>query len=141
VGVILVVDDDPGIRESVRRILTAEDHTVFTASDGYQGVLLTRREQPDVVLTDLTMPGIDGRTVCEMLREDPRTCTTRIIAMSAGLTLYESTSGLLADTILAKPFTANLLIANISLQMRKHCTERLARTVPAQPIPCVSARD
>lgn len=125
-GVILVVDDDAGIRESVRRILAADGHTVFTAEDGQQAILVSRRELPDVVLTDLHMPGLDGRSVCEVLREDPRTRTTRIIAMSAGANLYHQTNGLQADTVMSKPFTANLLIANINLQLQKHETQRLS---------------
>jgi DNA-binding response OmpR family regulator len=118
-GLILVVDDDAGIRESVRRILDAEGHAVLTADDGCQGVLLTRREQPDIVLTDLNIPGLDGQSVCEVLREDPRTSATRIIAMSAGATLSEIAPGLLADTVMAKPFSAHLLVANINLQLQK----------------------
>lgn len=122
-GVILIVDDDPGIRDNVRRILQADGHTVFTAEDGQHGLLMTRREQPDVVLTDLMMPRLDGRSFCEVLRDDPRTSSIRIIAMSAGPMLYESSAELRADTVLAKPFSVNLLIANINLQLRKRETK------------------
>ena len=103
----------------MRRILDADGHTVLTAEDGQQGVLLTRREQPEVVLTDLHMPGLDGQALCDVLREDLRTSSTRIIAMSTAAALHQSSPDLMADAVISKPFTANLLVANINLQLQK----------------------
>jgi DNA-binding response OmpR family regulator len=133
-GVILVVDDDAGIRNNVERILTAEGHTVLTADNGQQGLLLVHREHPDLVLTDLSMPGLDGRAFCEAIRNDVRTRETRIIAMSAGPALYAQATGLKADSVVAKPFTSDVLIANVKLQLhRLHDTHHEPSALSASP--------
>jgi CheY-like chemotaxis protein len=57
---IVVIDDDPEIRDAMSRILAGYDYEVFTAEDGSKGLELVARENPSIVLTDIKMPGMDG---------------------------------------------------------------------------------
>jgi two-component system nitrogen regulation response regulator NtrX len=65
---ILVIDDEPAIRESLRMILEYEDYQFLGAASGQEGVALVQRERPDLVLLDIKMPGMDGMDVLRRLR-------------------------------------------------------------------------
>jgi PAS domain S-box-containing protein len=66
---LLLVDDDPAMRDILRRVLEREHFTVATASDGHEALQAMRRHLPDVVLMDLEMPGMDGSTALEEIRK------------------------------------------------------------------------
>lgn len=68
---ILVVDDDPDIRDVLEELLVGEGFEVVTANDGAQGLEAIRKENPDMMILDLLMPVIDGFGVCKQL-QDPR---------------------------------------------------------------------
>ena len=68
---ILVVDDDPDIRQVANIILTARGYQVVQAKDGEEGLAMLRQERPDLMILDLLMPRKDGFTVCRELK-DPR---------------------------------------------------------------------
>ncbi|MBU1670240.1 MAG: response regulator [Actinobacteria bacterium] len=68
---ILVVDDDPDIRDVLTELLEGEGYAVVTANDGAQGLEAIREEDPDMVILDLLMPVLDGFGVCKQL-QDPR---------------------------------------------------------------------
>ncbi len=68
---ILVVDDDPDMRETLQIILESADYTVVTAEDGEQCLAKLKEEQPDLLILDLLMPRMDGFEVCKALK-DPR---------------------------------------------------------------------
>ena len=79
---ILVVDDEDGIRSALRRALTLDDHEVLLASDGVEGERLFRENQPDLMITDIIMPGKEGIDLLkELLAEFP---DRKIIVMSGG---------------------------------------------------------
>ncbi len=79
---VLVIDDDPDIRTLIRRVLETNAHTVFEASDGQEGVRRWREIRPDLVITDIMMPGKDGLDlVLELVSMDPG---VRVIAMTGG---------------------------------------------------------
>ncbi|MBO0686162.1 MAG: response regulator, partial [Candidatus Dormibacteraeota bacterium] len=65
---VLVVDDDPHIRASLRRTLAFEGYLVREAEDGICALALAAEEQPDLVILDLMLPGMDGVEVCRRLR-------------------------------------------------------------------------
>jgi CheY-like chemotaxis protein len=67
---VLVIDDDPGTREVLRRALAREGWTVAVAVDGYKGLAFLRRSRPAVVLLDLMMPGMDGFEVLHAMRRN-----------------------------------------------------------------------
>ena len=77
---ILVVDDEMPILRLLRRILIASGYEVLVASSGKQGLNAARQEQPDLILLDLSMPGMDGLAVCRELRQWTE---TPIIVVSA----------------------------------------------------------
>src|SRR2546427_3665913 len=81
---VLVVEDSPTIVTVVQYYLELEGFTVTVAADGAQGLALARQERPDVVVTDLSMPGMDGIALVQALRADPRTERTAILVLTAG---------------------------------------------------------
>jgi DNA-binding response OmpR family regulator len=68
---ILVVDDDPDIRDVLVELLEGEGYQVITANDGKQGLEAVKKESPDLMILDLLMPVLDGFGVCKQL-QDPR---------------------------------------------------------------------
>jgi PAS domain S-box-containing protein len=109
---VLVVDDEPGVRVTTRRLLEARGWRVVEASDGEQGLAQwrSRRAEIDVVLTDLRMPRLDGAGLAACVRaEDPRAAIVVFSGYDAGA---NRDSGVLATCgFLAKPFAASALYA------------------------------
>ncbi len=71
---ILVIDDEPGIRDLLDTLLSRKGYDVVLAENGRKGLELFRREHPDVIVLDLKMPGMDGFTVLQQINSlDPRT--------------------------------------------------------------------
>jgi two-component system phosphate regulon sensor histidine kinase PhoR len=106
---ILVIDDEPGIREGSRRVLVAEGYEVETAPDGLAGMELFRSGPYDLVLVDLRMPGLSGMELLGVLREvDPDAVAVVITAYASLDTAVEATKRGAYD-YLAKPFTPDEL--------------------------------
>src|SRR6266446_10446697 len=80
---ILHIEDDPGNRLLVRKLLQAAGHTVTDAADGLEGVQLACAERPDLVLVDLNLPGLDGYEVTLRLRGEPSLGGVPIVAITA----------------------------------------------------------
>ena len=79
---VLVVEDNRDAAETLRDLLEIAGHEVEIANAGHAGLEAARRTLPDVVLCDLGLPGMDGYSVAEELRKDPRTTKLRLIAVS-----------------------------------------------------------
>jgi CheY-like chemotaxis protein len=105
---ILVVDDEPSIREFLAFVLSDEGFRVATAADGSEALQAARRDPPDVVLTDLMMPGHDGYELIDGLRRD-HVPVRGIVAMSAVHTAGDRDPR--ADLFIAKPFQIDQIIA------------------------------
>lgn len=80
---ILVIEDEPSIRDHLVRMLEFEGFDVAIASDGREGVRMARDLVPDVVICDLLIPGINGFGACRVLRDDPVTSKIPTIVISA----------------------------------------------------------
>ncbi len=80
---ILVIDDAGFVLESTSTLLRFEGYEVFTASDGIKGVEAAQMYQPDMILCDISMPGLDGYDVLDMLRKNPSTSLTPFIFLTA----------------------------------------------------------
>ena len=80
---ILVVDDEPNIREFLHSVLTEDGYEVITASDGLEALSIAVEQQPDLVLLDIMMPNLDGMETCRRLRAQPATRNVRIIILTA----------------------------------------------------------
>lgn len=120
---ILIIDDDLEILEVFREILQHEGYDVLAASDGRQGINLCRKEQVDLVITDIVMPEKEGlETIVELRRDLPH---VKIIAMSGGgqigaeeyLPLAEKLG---AQCTLDKPFTPMKLLEAIGELLDDH---------------------
>ena len=104
---ILVIDDDPAIRESLRMTLEYQGYAVMLASGGDEGAALVEREAPDLVFLDIKMPGMDGLEVLQRLR--PLTEVTPIVVLSGNAdiqTAVEATR-LGAFDIVEKPLSTD----------------------------------
>lgn len=100
---ILVVDDEPAVRLSLKRALTIKGHEVQEADDGLKGVELWREWHPDLVMLDVLMPGLTGPAV---LQEIGNGKSAKVLLMSAYAGDYdlEKVKAMGADHFLAKPF-------------------------------------
>ena len=80
---ILLVEDNELNRDMLSRRLTRRGYTVVVAEDGEQGLDLARSERPDLILMDMSLPGIDGWEATRRLRADPEIAGARVIALTA----------------------------------------------------------
>jgi CheY-like chemotaxis protein len=107
---VLIVDDEAEIVELVSMVLEEDGLRLYSAYDGEQALRIVREEHPDLVLSDIMMPRLDGRELCRRIRADPDTSSTVIILMSAVHRLEAADCG--ADGLLRKPFDI-LAVTNI----------------------------
>lgn len=112
---VLVIDDDPKTRELVTASLELARYEVRCAPGGVPGISLAEREQPDLVLLDLHMPGLDGYEVCRILRQRPRTKGIPIIMLTASAdhALNRKAYAAGAQACVPKPFRKDGLLAVI----------------------------
>ncbi len=115
---ILVVDDDPEIVSFVRRGLAYEGYTVDTAADGSEALAKAREREPDLVILDIMMPGIDGIEVAKRLRQGG---DVPILMLTAKGTIADKVTGLEsgADDYLVKPFAFDELLARVRALLRR----------------------
>nr|WP_218566091.1 SpoIIE family protein phosphatase [Vallicoccus soli] len=123
---VLVVDDNADMRDHVRGLLAA-DHEVLTARDGREGLALARERSPDLVLSDVMMPRLDGFGLLAALRADPLTARTPVILLSARAGEEATVEGLEAgaDDYLTKPFSSRELLARVRANLE---LERVRRS-------------
>ncbi|MFA0782899.1 response regulator [Fervidibacter sacchari] len=112
---ILVVDDEVAIVRVLRDRLEMEGFEVLTAYDGAQGVEIARKEQPDLIIMDITMPNMDGLTAARLLREQPETAHIPIIMLTARGQESDERAGYQAGAALyfTKPFSTRQLVREI----------------------------
>ncbi|MFN2131460.1 MAG: response regulator [Anaerolineae bacterium] len=115
---ILVVDDEPPIIDVLVYNLERANYTVLVAHDGLEALAVARREQPDLVVLDLMLPGLDGLEVCRALR---RECDVPIIMLTARDSEIDRVVGLElgADDYVAKPFSVRELVARVRSVLRR----------------------
>jgi two-component system KDP operon response regulator KdpE len=116
--VILVVDDDPGIRDSLCDELRAAGYDALTAADGRAGLAAFRLNLPDLLLTDLAMPGADGFALIRAIREFSRTPIVVISVRGADADKIRALD-LGADDFVMKPFSLPELLARVRAQLRR----------------------
>ena len=115
---ILIVDDEPQIVEICRDYLRAAGYETITAGNGVQGLSLTRRDKPDLIVLDLMMPEMDG---LEVTREIRRVSDVPIIMLTARVEETDKLIGLElgADDYITKPFSPRELVARIRVVLRR----------------------
>jgi two-component system alkaline phosphatase synthesis response regulator PhoP len=122
---ILLVDDDPDIREFVTFNLAKEGYTVVTAKDGAEGVEAVKKHRPDLVLLDVMMPGMDGIEACEAIRTNPDIASTLIAFLSARGEDYSQVAGFDAgaDDYITKPIRPKVLVSRVKALLRRNGKE------------------
>jgi two-component system response regulator MprA len=126
--IILVVEDDRRIRDLLRRGLLFEGYKVETAEDGESALRAMREHEPDAVILDLMLPGIDGLEVCRRLRQ---ASNVPILMLTARDTVPDRVTGLDAgaDDYMVKPFAFDELLARLRAIFRRHRLESPTDTV------------
>jgi DNA-binding response OmpR family regulator len=116
---ILVVEDEPRMSELLERALNEEGHQVVVAGDGCQGFDIARSSSFDVILLDVTLPGMDGMTVARKLREQRN--QTPVLMLTARDAASDVVRGLDsgADDYLTKPFSIDVLLARLRAVSRR----------------------
>ena len=108
---ILVVDDDPDVRLLLRAILESGGYQVSEARDGVAALTLIQDSQPDLVVADMVMPGMDGQELIARIRSDVRTARLRILAVTGYPAAREQAYS--ADAVLEKPIDRLSLLGTV----------------------------
>jgi two-component system sensor histidine kinase/response regulator len=118
---ILVIEDDPAIRATLIDILELNNYRVVHAANGAEGFALARSARPDVILTDLSMPTLDGFTLIAALRAEESTRPIPVIIISASVEPERMRRGmdLGAEDFIVKPFTEEQVLRSIRARLEK----------------------
>ncbi len=116
---VLIVDDDEGAIKTVKNILLNEGYSVLTATSGERGLQVAKQQKPDVIILDVILPGIKGRTVCARLKADEDTKDIPVIFLTAKDSLddIEAEKEAGAVTHITKPVHPRTLLTEV----RKVC--------------------
>ena len=119
-GRVLVVDDNADLRDYVQRILLAAGHRVDVAADGEEALALARQQLPELIVSDVMMPRLDGFGLLHAVRADAALRQTPVLLLSARAGEEARVDGLAsgADDYLVKPFSARELLARVSSNLR-----------------------
>ncbi len=112
---ILIIEDEEAIRFILEKRLRDAGYLPIPAENGIEGLNKARKENPDLIILDLMLPGIDGYQVCSMLKRDRRYAHIPIIILTARIQQkdYELAMELGADAFLTKPFESQVLLSKI----------------------------
>ena len=121
-NLILVIEDEPDIREIIEFNLTKFNYNVLLANNGEKGLKQARSDEPDLILLDLMLPGIQGLDVCRIIKSDENLKNTPIIILSALGQEQDIIKGLEAgaDDYVNKPFSMDILNARIKTVLRRY---------------------
>jgi two-component system response regulator MprA len=116
---ILVVDDEPAVREAVERALRLDGHDVLLAADGGEALVTLGERPPDAIVLDVLMPRVDGLELCRRMRS--RGDRTPVLMLTARDAISDRVAGLDAgaDDYLVKPFALDELLARVRALLRR----------------------
>lgn len=119
---ILIIEDEPNIRELVLYNLNANGYEGIQAEDGYLGMAIIHKEKPDLILLDIMLPGKNGYDICKELREEGN--NTPVIMLTAKTEEIDKVLGLEfgADDYISKPFGIRELMARIKAVLRRYAS-------------------
>ncbi|MCH1556187.1 MAG: response regulator transcription factor [Pseudomonadales bacterium] len=123
---IVVVEDEQAIQDVIAYNLRREGYEVLLAGHGNEGLALIQSKRPALVILDLMLPGIDGLSICQQLRADPKTRSIPLMILSAKEEESDIVIGLSlgADDYLAKPFSPREMLARVKALLRRANTSR-----------------
>jgi two-component system, OmpR family, alkaline phosphatase synthesis response regulator PhoP len=124
---ILIVEDEEEIRELVAYNLVKQGYRVISADTGEEGLRMIRSDNPDLIVLDLMLPGVDGLEVCRALKRDSETEGIPLVMLTAKGEEADIVTGLElgADDYLTKPFSPRVLVARIRAVLRRKSEEPL----------------
>ena len=113
---ILIVEDDPKSLKLTRDLLQVSGYETIEAVNGLQGIELAQTKNPDLILMDILMPGLDGYAACHVLKTNGVTREIPLVMLSAvnAELSKDATKGIGADAYITKPFTREELLETIS---------------------------
>jgi len=118
---ILIVEDDDNSREMLKILLEGQGYTIFCAGEGSEGFHMAKDEQPDLIITDLMMPGVDGFGLIRRLRQEVTTAAIPVIVFTAYADVEKPAARQLgANDIAYKPIQVDKLFAMISQWLMPH---------------------
>lgn len=125
---VLVVEDDPNIREIVAMILHDEGYRVLRAEEGTAALALVQQERPALIVSDVKMPGLDGFGLCEQVRANRDLAQIPFIFLTASDERADVRHGMVlgADDYLTKPFEAEELVAAVQVRLARAAEARAA---------------
>ena len=128
-ALLLLIEDEPGLRLTLTDRLTAEGFTVECRAEGWSGLEAARRAGYDLILLDVMLPGMDGFTICRTLRDEG--VDTPILMLTARGQVDDRVAGLKigADDYLPKPFHTPELLARIEALLRRARKDPLAENL------------
>jgi DNA-binding response OmpR family regulator len=128
---VLVVDDEEAIAEAVRARLESEGYQVLVAGDGPEAIRVCAESEPDLVVLDLMLPGMDGLEVCARIQQDR---WVPVLMLTARTEEADKVAGFAvgADDYLTKPFSLRELAVRVRAILRR--VERIGAAEPAEPI-------
>lgn len=131
---ILVVEDESDLQELIKFNLIKEGYRVDCASSGQEALNKVRESQPNLIVLDILLPGIDGLEVCRTLKNNPETSQIPIIMVTAKAEESDIITGLEmgADDYLTKPFSPKVLVARIRALLRRKVAVELTSQSPIE---------
>jgi DNA-binding response OmpR family regulator len=116
---VLIVDDEPDIRDGVSRWLNAAGYETLTAVDGSQGIASAARHRPQAILLDMLMPGKDGMETLADLRADKQTIDIPVVMLSASLRDEQRALDAGARFFVDKPYDGKKLVAAVKAAIER----------------------
>ncbi len=129
-AIILVVDRDPHIRELEAHFLNQAGYSVGFAQDGDGALEQARKSAPDIIITEILVPALDGLTLCRRLKADPRTRDIAVVIFSI-LAAADRAREAGADAFLLKPLAEHTLVTTVRKLLEAR-SARIRRTQHAQ---------
>lgn len=118
---ILIIEDEQPIREIISEVLNSRSYDVHVAQDGFEGLKEAERVRPDLIISDIMMPNLDGYDVLQRLRESEETRTTPFIFLTSRDERNDFRRGmeLGADDFISKPFSVSEILNAVEVQIKK----------------------
>lgn len=113
---IVLVEDDPVALRLLEGILSQADFLVRSAKDGQAGLELVRREKPDLVVSDVVLPRLDGLNLCARIKDDPCLASTKVVLVTAvyrNFTLKQVMRDSQADAVIEKPLDSAAFLKKV----------------------------
>src|SRR5688500_9765919 len=123
---VLLIEDNPEVRENTSEILSLANYNVISAENGKMGVELAQKEKPDLIICDIMMPELDGYGVLHILSKNEQTANIPFIFLTAKTEKTDIRKGmnLGADDYLTKPFDDTELLNAIEARLRKNAMQQ-----------------